>query len=68
MKIPKRPGEALKKAFEERKRESMKEYFDSIQIHDVDCEVVDTKLLGRYEEQRIKKVYIQPNQYKIYEI
>lgn len=68
MKIPKRVGADFIEAQKRYQRESMKEYFDSIQIHDVECEVVQTKLLGRYEEQRIKKVYIQPNQYKIYEI
>jgi hypothetical protein len=68
MKIPKRPGAAMREAFEKRKRESMREYFESIQIHDIDHEVVDSKILSCYEEQRIKKVYICPNKYKIYEI
>ena len=68
MEMPKRPGAKMREALEQQKREDMREYFESLQIQDVAFEIVDSKLLGRYEEQRVRKKFIYNKTWKIYEI
>ena len=52
MKIPKRPGQALADEIERRKRESMEEYFDSLQ--DKGYEVIESRLLTKVERMQME--------------
>lgn len=52
MKIPKRPGQMLADEIERRKRESMEEYFDSLQ--DKGFEVLESRFLTKVERMQIK--------------
>lgn len=52
MKIPKRPGQMLADEIERRKRESMEEYFDSLQ--DKGFEVLESRFLTKVESMQMK--------------
>lgn len=67
MKMPERPGQAMREALAAQKKRQMQEYFEGLKIEDVAFEVVESKLLGRYEEQRIGKKFIYNKTWRIYE-